>query len=255
MEKKTIGVIGGLGPEASVYLTELITNMVDAKRDQNHPRFIHYSIPDTPDRTAYILGDHSPDKEKDDPFPYLLEAAKTLERAGADFLVIPCVTAQYFYERLREHVGISILPLCADVAGSVERRGIKRVAVFATDGTNECGILAKSFEDKGIEVIMPDASSQAAVMSLIYDNVKTGDINTKDGCLRAVHELDRLTGRMLDEGAEVVILGCTELSLIHRRAYVIGSEYMDRYVDILEILAGCAVRMSGAPVKKAWSAF
>mgnify|MGYP002317676510 CR=1 FL=1 len=81
---------------ATVYYLELLTRMVDTMVDQGHPRILLQSISDSPDRTAYITG-----KSTQSPLPLLVETARSLQNAGADFLTIPCVTAHYFYEQLK----------------------------------------------------------------------------------------------------------------------------------------------------------
>ena len=242
-EKKTIGVIGGLGPMASVYLTELITMMTEAETDQEHPRILMYSIPDTPDRTAYLKG------EGESPLPNLINAAQTLEHAGAGFLVIPCVTAQHFYPDICESVSIPVVSLSADVAEEVAGRGIGRVAILATDGTKKSGILEKGFLDHGVEVLWPEPEEQAEVMHLIYDEVKTGEIDTKEGAIRAQKRLNELADRLISRGAERVILGCTELSLIRREALHMRTATPGKYIDILEILAAIAVVSGGAKLR------
>lgn len=239
MDRNTIGVIGGLGPMASVYLTELITMMIDGTKDQDHPRMIHYSVPDTPDRTAYLMG------EGDSPLESLTDAARTLEKAGADFIVIPCVTAQHFYKDICECVDIPVVSLCADVAAEVAQRGVSSVAIFATDGTMKSGILERDFTDHGIRVVKNTPEEQAEVMRLIYDVVKTGDIETLEGAKKAKADINALADRLIERGAERVILGCTELSLIRREAIHSRTATPNKFIDILEILASIAIRMSG----------
>lgn len=242
-EKKTIGVIGGLGPMASVYLTELITMMTDARTDQEHPRILMYSIPDTPDRTAYLKG------EGESPLPELIRAARVLEQGGAGFLVIPCVTAQHFYGDICESVSIPVVSLSADVAEDVASRGIRRVALFATDGTMKSGILEREFLRHGVDVLRPEPEEQAEVMRLIYEEVKTGEIDTAEGAVRAQKRLNELADRVIARGAERVILGCTELSLIRREAIHMRTATPGKYIDILEILAAISVNLSGATLR------
>ena len=91
---KTLGVIGGLGPMATVYFLELLTKMEQAESDQNHFPIVMESIPETLDRTAYILNQRNPN-----PLPFLIEAGKHLKEIEAEYLAIPCVTAHYFHEQ------------------------------------------------------------------------------------------------------------------------------------------------------------
>ena len=99
---------------ATVYYLELLTRMVDTMVDQGHPRILLQSISDSPDRTAYITG-----KSTQSPLPLLVETARSLQNAGADFLTIPCVTAHYFYEQLTQAVDIPIINLVEETAEQV----------------------------------------------------------------------------------------------------------------------------------------
>ena len=246
-DNKTIGIIGGLGPMASVYLMELITKMVDADSDQEHPRILMNSVPDIPDRTAFLLGDSD-----EDPYPSLYEAGKTLQDAGAGFIVIPCVTAQAFYERLSSELDIPVVSLLANVAKDITEKGISKVAVFATDGTMKTGILESELSSVGVEVVKPDAKSQSEVMHLIYDVVKTGQIYDKNEALQAYRDLESLSESVRAVGAQGVVLGCTELSIVRKEACGLLSEDEKGdtvYIDVLESLAKCAIIRSGRKLR------
>ena len=88
---KKAGIIGGLGPKAMVYFLQLITEMTDAKTDQEHMELLIHSMPQTPDRTKFILG-----KSSENPLPFMMESGKELVSRGAEFIAIPCITAHYF---------------------------------------------------------------------------------------------------------------------------------------------------------------
>ncbi|MCK4835869.1 MAG: aspartate/glutamate racemase family protein, partial [Candidatus Aminicenantes bacterium] len=89
--KKIIGILGGMGPEATVHLCDLIVKKTRAEKDKDHIPMIIMNNPEIPDRTAAIIG------EGDSPLPDLIKTAQSLEKAGAHFLVMPCVTAHHFY--------------------------------------------------------------------------------------------------------------------------------------------------------------
>ena len=92
MEEKTLGVLGGVGPLATIYFADLVVKMTDAKTDQEHISMVILNHGAIPDRTDYIL-DHS----KPNPLPVMIADAKKLQAAGCDYIVIPCNTAHYFY--------------------------------------------------------------------------------------------------------------------------------------------------------------
>lgn len=229
---KTIGIIGGLGPMATVYYLELITRMTEAERDQEHPRILLEMIPDTPDRTGFILG-----RESRSPFPYLLRAGEELAGMGADFITVPCITAQYFYEELSASLPVPVVSICRDLAADMEEKRIGKVGLLATDGTIQSKVLEKEFINAGVEVIVPLAEEQHTVMGLI-GQIKKG--NAIDW-----HTFDEVSRSLLTRGAEKLVLGCTELSLLKRER-----ELPRCYVDVLEVLAQKAVLLSGAVLRK-----
>jgi aspartate racemase len=243
MPLKTIGIIGGLGPMATVYYMEQITRMTDASCDQEHPRIYLQSIPDLPDRTAYILG-----KKKESPLPGMIRAGRELSAMGADFITVPCVTAQYFYQKLQDALDIPVLPLCEKIAEEVTRQRIHTVGVMATTGTMQTGVLEQSLHRHGIAVVKPSAELQNEVMQLIYGQVKSGAAIRWD-VFRYV------AASMLSDGAEKVILGCTELCVLKKEAALQGDPELSRIfahdcIDVLEVLAQSAVLESGAALKK-----
>ncbi len=231
---KTIGVVGGLGPMATVYYLERIVQLTDAGMDQDHPRIYLESIPDIPDRTAYILG-----KSRENPYPVIRQAAERLIQNGADFITIPCVTAFYFQDRFARELSKPVLSLTDLLVENLQHNKVKKVGIMATTGTIQCGVLAKSLQENGIETAVPDGAFQDLVMKIIYDQIKKGrpaDMNM----------FQKVEQHLLEQGSEKIILGCTELPLI-KKEHVLG----DRYVDVIDILAQEAVRQSGAKVRKA----
>lgn len=230
---KTIGIIGGLGPMATVYFMELIIKMTDVKADQEHIRIYLQSLPDTPDRTDYICG-----KSDKSPLPYLVNSGISLAEQGADFIAIPCVTAQYFYKDLADRIPIPVMHLVAGLVEEIKGKGIRKIGVLATNGTIQSGILQSQLTEAGIAVILPDKAGQDSLMDIIYNQIKAG----KAVKLEQFHEIGN---ELLAQGAERVILGCTELSLI-KRDYPLNNAY----IDVLDILAKNAIIYSGAPLKQ-----
>ncbi len=233
---KTIGIIGGLGPMATVYYMEWIVRMTAADCDQAHPRILLKSIPDIPDRTAYILG-----KSNDSPLPALLDAERELLQAGADFITIPCITAHYFYDTLQEQSDKPVFSMTGDTAGQIAKKGIRKVGILATTGTVASGVLEREFQKAGVETVVPAPADQELVMEIIYGQIKKG---------RQVDmaAFEQVSGKLLEMGAQKIILGCTELSLLEKEKPLRGE-----YVDMLKLLAQRAVRESGASLKKEWA--
>ena len=232
--KKSIGIIGGMGPLATADLFEKIIHATDAARDQDFPHVIVDCNTDIPDRTAAILSGG------EDPVPQLVRSAHALERAGAQVLAMPCNTAHWFYDELCRHTDLPVLHMLRLTADSLEREGIGTVGLLATDGTIRTGIYETLLADRGIKVVKPDAVGQRRVMSAIYDGVKAGNLAAID-----IPALRQTLDAMLEQGAERFVLGCTELPIVFSQcalAYPVA--------DPTQILAEAAVAFAGYPVKK-----
>ena len=226
VDEKIIGILGGMGPEATADLYLRIIRATPAERDQDHPRTIIYSNSKVPDRTPAIVGDGP------SPVPEMLKAAKILEEAGADFLVMPCNTAHFFIRELREGVGIPILHMIELTAEKVSRElpGVKDAGLIATDGTVRSGIYHGSFGEHGVDVRVPSEEHQRASMKAIYGHIKAGDLEGGREILLGV------ASALVDGGAQAVVCGCTEVSL------VLGEgDVPVPVVDPLQVLAEAAV--------------
>lgn len=231
-QRPILGVIGGMGPMATVYFMELVIRMTDAAADQENLDMIVYHLPSIPDRTGYILN-----PEEENPLPELLRAGQALVRQGAACLAIPCVTAHYFYDALQAALPVPVIHGIQETALHLQENGVTSAGIMATDGTIASGLLTRALEEAGITPVLPSGQAQADVMHLVYRNIKAG----------APVELERFRAvqrELLDAGAQAIILGCTELSLI-KRDYAIGPGFL----DAMEVLARQAVLRCGMPLK------
>lgn len=226
--KKKLGVIGGLGPMAGVYFLELVTKMTDAKTDQEHLEIIMASRPSTPDRTGFILG-----KSKDNPLPDLIQAGIVLKNSGVDVIALPCFTAHFFHEELERNLNIPIIHAIKDTAAYLKEREVGCVGIMATEGTVTSGLYQEALGEKGISSVIPDSYGQTLVSHMIYDNVKASkpvDLNA----------FNAVSSELFEKGAEVILLGCTELSLVKR-----DYELPAGYLDVMEVLSQRAVKCCG----------
>lgn len=227
-----LGVIGGLGPMATAYYLELVIRMTDAKRDQEHPEIIVMNVPSIPDRTAYILG-----KSEENPLIPMVELGKQMKALGATVIATPCITAHYFHEALQNGIGLPMIHAIRSTAELLRDGGIRRVGLMATDGTVRSGIFQQKIEDCGMETVLPSEEAQKGVMTLIYDQVKAG--------LKPDMDLfASIRDDLRDSGAEVIVLGCTELSLLKKE-----QDLGDGVLDALEVLAKESVLACGKTVK------
>lgn len=223
-----LGIIGGLGPMATAYFMQLVIQMTQADVDQDHIEMIIYNCPSIPDRTRYILG-----KSDLNPLIPMIETGKALAAAGVGTIAIPCITAHYFHDELEKEIGVPIIHGILETADYLHGRGYRRVGVMATDGTVESGLFTREFGKKGMECLYPSFEGQVCVMELIYDDVKAGKPADMDKFRRVADEL-------FAAGAEVILLGCTELSLI-KRDQPVGAGFL----DVMEVLAKCSVERYG----------
>lgn len=158
---RVLGILGGLGPMASVYFYELLTKHTKAARDQDHIDVIINSRATTPDRTAYILG-----QSTENPFDIMEADAHRLVTFGAEVLAIPCNTAHYFYDKLEQTAGVPILNMVEQTVLHVKQRGVKKPALLATTGTVAAKTYQRMFEKHGMAFAVPDEKHQNMVMRL-----------------------------------------------------------------------------------------
>lgn len=215
--QNSLGMIGGVGPLASAYFYEMIINMTDASMDQEHINMIILSHASIPDRTAYILG-----KSMENPYPYLLEDVKTLDKMGVKEIVIPCNTSCYFHEELQKNTKIPIYNLVEETVKYIHKNGIQKVMILATQGTIESHLYQDMCEKYHVEYEVPNEDIQKKVMFVIYDRVKAGK------------EVDRGLWNEITSstGAQAFIMGCTELSVVKKNLQLPST-----FVDPLEIAA------------------
>lgn len=225
---KKLGVIGGMGPMATVYFMQMVVEMTQAETDQEHIEMLIHNCPSIPDRTSYILGE-----SRDDPGAPMAAIGRKLAEYGAEVIAIPCVTANYFCRQLSGEIPIPILNIITETVQYLARQKIQRVGLMATDGTVQSALFQKAFARTGIEVILPGEAGQQDVMHLIYQNIKA----TRPA---EMERFGRVSRELREKGAQVMLLGCTELSMI-RRDERIGPDYL----DVMQVLAKACVERCG----------
>ncbi len=231
--KKSIGILGGMGPLATADLFTKIVLSTRAENDNGHIRVFMDNNPAIPDRTAAILSGGI------DPLPAMAGALKSLEACGADCVVMPCNTAHYFLPRLKELTSLPFISILEETAKACAAcfPG-KTAALLGTTGTYATGIYDGPLGENGISYITPDEQGRAALMELIYA-VKAGrDIESMRGLFE--NTLGALRGR----GADYFILGCTELPIVAGALQSCGP-----FVDPTQEQAFAAIRFCGYQVK------
>jgi len=232
MSKKRLGILGGMGPQATNDFYQFILDRTDAHKDQEHLSAVIFSDADMPDRTEAILsGNVQPVFER------MLSGAKLLEGFGCDAIAVPCNTAHYFLDRVQGEIHIPIIHMIRETAGELERQGRKKACILGTDGTVQSGLYQAELERRGIAAAVPDPQTQTLVMSLIYDEIKAGHPGDMDK-FAAIHR----GIRALD--CDCVVIACTEMSVFAGR-----HKLPPYYVDAMSVLARRCLEVCEMPVR------
>ena len=199
---KTIGIIGGMGPEATLDLFYKIIKNTPAKKDQEHIHLIIDNYPQIPDRTQFILG------KGENPLPYLLKSAKLLENAGADAICMPCNTAHFFVEDIRKNINVPFISIVESVLKDIKKNyiNVERIGLLATEGTIAGKVYHRIFEKEGYTIVVPEKSIQKKIMDVIY-SVKAGKIKEKVKLMQEC--IDKISNK-----ADILVAACTEIPIL-----------------------------------------
>ncbi|MDP8098269.1 aspartate/glutamate racemase family protein [Pasteurella atlantica] len=202
---KRLGIMGGMGPMATVDLYSKITALTPANCDQEHIPIVIDSFPQIEDRTAYIL------TQNESPLDKMIESATRLEKAGAEALLIACNTAHYFAEPIQQKIDIPIISIIDAVIEKIEdhnavatERKLKKIVVLATNGTIKSKLYQTKLELCGFEVVNMNQSQQDILMDCIYLGAKAGKID----------EYQIAFQKLIDNiEADAYVAACTEIPL------------------------------------------
>ncbi len=206
---KVAGVLGGMGPEATVDFFKGVIYKTDAGCDQDHIPLLIFNNPKIPDRTEAVKTGNT-----DRIISYLRESAVVLEKGGADFIVIPCNTAHTFIKEIRDAVDINVFSMIDEtVSFALEKYpGIDEICLMGTSGTMQSRLYQDAFENKSIKCYLPnDEVQEKFVMGGIYA-IKAGkDLSFAENLLlKALEHLSKT-------GCSKVVLGCTEIPIVLKR--------------------------------------
>lgn len=288
MKTKTIGIVGGLGPEATVDIFQKIIRLSPAKTDKKHLRILIDNNPKVPSRIKAVL------ENGKSPLASLIKMAQGLENLGADFLIMPCITADFYTPQIRKQINIpflSIIDETADYIFNIKPR-IKKVGLLATEATMRMGTFHQALIEKKFEIVHQKNHSEILkqiiptirksyyhLMAIDVDNdlhdlqvTKTlfaqevsrkvdfsiaipklstmrkkvmkaifGQHGIKAGHYSQPHQLLKSAANELKkEGAQAIILGCTEIPLVLKDKDVTGV----KLVDPMKVLAQKAVDLA-----------
>lgn len=207
MSLLTVGVIGGMGPAATVDFMDKLLKATHAPTEQDNLRLLVDCNPHVPDRNHL-----APDGPQ--PGPVLADMARGLQRSGADFVVMACNTAHAYEADIRAALTVPFVSLIAETAATLRARHpqVKRVGLLAASGCLEARLYQDAVARNGVEALTLDPEGLQRFMRVLYD-IKRGDLSD---ATRA--EMRALADQLIADGAEVVIAGCTEVPLVLSQA-------------------------------------
>jgi aspartate racemase len=236
MDTKTIGILGGMGPEATVDCFDKIIKNTPAAKDQDHLRVVIDSNPKVPDRTAAIIGNG------ESPVPVIVSGCRALARAGADFIIIPCVSAHVFLSEIQPQIELPVLSIFDAVAESLTRDhpSINTVGLMGTTGTLSGGLFQRRLGKEKVNTLVCDDGMQSKVMKAIYDIKNAHAPRTRSEITTdLIAAAESLIARK-PEGAQGIIAGCTEIPLALKQEHLAVP-----YFDAVTIMARAAIMMAG----------
>ncbi|MBP0726360.1 aspartate/glutamate racemase family protein [Bacillus sp. RG28] len=230
-----LGVIGGMGPQAtSVFFQKIIENTA-AYKDQDHINMVILNHSTLPDRTSLILN------QKEEILEYIYKDIQLLESIGVNHIAIPCNTVHYFYKEMNEITNISIINMVEETVKKIYKSCGKqsKVGILATSGTIKSGIYKEECEKYGLTLHIPNEEFHQKTMDIIYKDVK-GELNTESSKLEEI-----IADLIHQEDYSCVILACTELSCIK-----LSDAVLPYCIDAMDVLVEKAITLSGNKLKK-----
>jgi len=230
-----LGIIGGMGALATCDLFQKIIEKTDAKTDRDHLHIIIDNNTQIPDRTEYIMG------FGEDPRIEMIESAKKLESMGADYIVMACNTAHYFYEDIVKNTTVKIIHMIEETAKYLEKieSENKDYLLLSTEGTYNSQIYQKEFNKLGLNIIEPDKKDKETIMKWIYDaKASIFDLS--------IQEYNALISKYMKDINPTVILGCTELSVIANKIHLKEKQY----INPTAVLASYCVELAREEITK-----
>lgn len=225
---KTLGIIGGVGPDTTAEVYMSIINSIRKEGISNtYPPIVIYNLPFpyVIEREAIVEG-----KNSEKMIPYLIQGAQVLEKAGAEFGILPCNTLHKYIENIREAVSIPFLSILEETSAVLQKEKVKKVGVLGTKTTVESDIYGSALLQDGIEVVYPNEIDQKQVNQIIVAILEGDQSEVQNQILTAV------SNHLISNGAEAVLLACTDLQLVARRMSITVPIH-----DTTEILTNAAI--------------
>lgn len=228
-----LGIIGGMGPEATELLYHKIIKNTEAYSDQEHIDMIILNHATIPDRTKAIL-----ENREDNVISVLKEDIALLEGCGVSHIAIPCNTSHCFFDKLTEGTDVKIINMIEETADYISSKNRKKAGIMCTEGTLKTGLYKKECEKRNIEYVEPDKEMRRLTTKIIYEQIKKG----KKGNLE---DFLTVTEWFKNKGCDCVLIACTELSVLMAN-YSICESFL---TDALDVLAAKAIKSAGGKLR------
>jgi aspartate racemase len=202
---KKIGIVGGLGPEATIgYYKEIITAFNNESDSLNYPEIIIYSV----NMSEFL--DLMNAKKYDGAISYLVDKIEALRNAGAEFAALSANTPHIFFDRLKEKSEIPLISIVEATCAEALKRGLRRAGLFGTGCTMNASFYHDVFYRKGIEVITPDKEDKELINKIVFKELELGIFKDESREL-LVGIIDKMVKQ---QHIDSIILGCTEFPFI-----------------------------------------
>lgn len=231
--KKRLGILGGMGSEATQVFFKRIIDQTKVENDREHLDIVIYNHASLPDRTEYILCGRQQEL-----WSILVQDIHMLLDMHSDYLAIPCNTCHYFAENIVKETGGRFINMITETAVYAGKMGHQRVGIMATTGTIKSDIYGEALRDCGLEAVYPSEEKQEYVMRMIYDQIKKGDKGS-------LTDFEAVVDEFRDAGCDAVALACTELS-VFRENYMLTDTF---FIDALDVLARSAIVACGGTLR------
>ena len=232
--EKTVGILGGMGPEATVDIMKRIIRHTPALDDGDHIHCLIDNDPKVPSRIKALI-----EGTGENPGPHLAQMAARLEKWGADFLIMPCNTAHYYFSYIKDSVSIPVVHIIDLIVDHIVSFSpdIKQIGVTASTAVLKTGLYEERFKAHGIEVIYPNDTLQDELLYVIK-KIKAGDTGSE-----ICDSYRKICDSLAKQGAGTIIVACTELSVI---SDVLKSNGKGEYdlLDAAEFLAKKTVELA-----------
>ncbi|MCB1591125.1 MAG: aspartate/glutamate racemase family protein [Alphaproteobacteria bacterium] len=201
---KTVGIVGGLSPESTITYYKGLNEAVQARLGGHHNARILLNSLD--------FGEFVELKERGDwdtQGKMIVTASKSLEKAGADFVMLATNTMHRFAEEVEKALHIPFLHLADATARQIRERGLKKAGLLGTAYTMEQDFYKKRLIAQGIEPLVPEVEDRSDIHHIIYEELCRGVVRDES---RNIYQ--EVIAGLIDEGAQAVILGCTEIGML-----------------------------------------